>query len=178
MLSSIFMAIEEKALRTVLRWIPESPERRLAPDERPVKIANADALVLGMGRVDMGVYHRLHDEYGLNVYGIDFNEERIVRLRATGHQIIAGDVTDSELWQRIELEQSPRLYVLALPGHRDAYDLVTNIRRHNTKAVVAGTSRRFVGISGYRGEFSLHQGTHADGANRRIGNISSLRPSV
>lgn len=29
-LSSIFMAKEEKVLRTVLRWIPESPERRLA----------------------------------------------------------------------------------------------------------------------------------------------------
>nr|WP_120491235.1 cation:proton antiporter family protein [Corynebacterium lactis] len=141
-LSSIVMAKKDLMLKVLLRWITETPERKLVPDERPVKIRNADALVLGMGRVGVGVYRRLTQEYNLNVYGIDFDEDRIDRLRREGFNIISGDVTDSDLWRRIELERAPNLYVLALPDHGDSVDMVRNIRRYDTEGIIASTTQR------------------------------------
>lgn len=138
---SVVTAKEEQLLKLLLRWIPERPEECLAPDERPVHVRDADALVFGMGRVGLGVYHRLRDEYGLRVYGIDFDEERIERLRDSGHRIIAGDVTDSELWQRIRLERRPRLIVLAIPAHFDAINVLRSIRRADPNVVVASASQ-------------------------------------
>ncbi|WP_156191935.1 cation:proton antiporter family protein [Corynebacterium kalinowskii] len=138
---SIVADKEEKLLHFILHWVSELPESRLAPDERPVRVANADALVFGMGRVGLGVYHRLRDEYGLRVYGIDFDEERIERLRGSGHNIISGDVTDFELWQRIQLEYTPRLIVLAIPAHFDAIQVLRTIRETNPTIVVASTSQ-------------------------------------
>lgn len=140
-LSSVIMAKEEQILKVLQRVVPETPAERLVPDERPVKVVGADALVLGMGRVGVGVYRRLTEEYGLNVYGIDFDEDRIERLRRLGYNIISGDVTDTELWRRIELEQRPKLYVLALPGHSDSVDMVENIRRYDTSGVIASTTK-------------------------------------
>lgn len=139
---SVMMAKQDVMLKFLLRWIPETPEHKLAPDERPVKICNADALVLGMGRVGVGVYRRLTEEYGLNVYGIDFDEDRIERLRKKGFNMIAGDVTDSDLWRRIELEQLPTLYVLALPDYWDSIDMVRSIRHYDAKGVIASTTQR------------------------------------
>lgn len=138
---SVVSANEDKLLPLILKWIPELPEHKLAPDERPVRVTDADALVFGMGRVGLGVYHRLRDEYGLRVYGIDFDEDRIERLRDSGHNIIAGDVTDSELWQRIQLEHTPRLIVLAIPAHFDAIQVLRTIRETNPTIVVASTSQ-------------------------------------
>ncbi|MEJ5928987.1 cation:proton antiporter family protein [Corynebacterium sp. H128] len=140
-IGSLVTAREEALLHWLLRWIPERPAHRLAPDERPVHISEVDALVFGMGRVGAGVYHRLSEEYGLCVYGIDFDEERIERLRDSGHRIIAGDVTDSELWRRIKMEQSPRLIVLALPLHHDTVHVLRGIRAANSTAVIASTTQ-------------------------------------
>lgn len=138
---SLMQSQQERIVRLLLRCVPEVSGERLAPDERPVIVRNADALVLGMGRVGTGVYHRLTDEYGLRVYGVDFNEERIQRLRAEGHNIIAGDVTDPELWHRIELDCSPRLFVLALPAHWDSIEVLKKIRSRHPNAVVASTTQ-------------------------------------
>lgn len=137
---SVVTSYEDRILHWLLPLIPELPEHRLAPDERPVRVSDADALVFGMGRVGLGAYHRLRDEYGLTVYGIDFDEDRIEKLRDSGHNIIAGDITDSELWQRVEMDTPPRLIVLAIPAHIDAIHVLANIREHNSKVVIASTT--------------------------------------
>lgn len=139
-ISSVVMAQEDRILPTVMKWLPEVREDRLIPDERPVRICDADALVMGMGRVGEGVYQRLRDNYGLKVYGIEFDEDRIEELRARGKNIIAGDVTDAELWRRIELDCMPQLFVLALPSHRDSMVLVNALREYRPGAVVASTT--------------------------------------
>ncbi len=137
---SVVMAKEDRILPWLMRFIPEVPEERLIPDERPVQIRHADALVLGMGRVGAGVYRRLSDTYGKRVYGIEFDESRIEELRRRGKKIISGDVTDLELWRRIELDCEPELFVLALPAHRDGMTLVKAIREHYPNAVIASTT--------------------------------------
>lgn len=139
-LSSVVMAKEDKILPVLMKWIPVVPEERLMPDERKVRVRHADAMVLGMGRVGEGVYQRLTEVYGMRVQGIEFDEARIEELRRQGLKIIAGDVTDPELWRRIELDCEPKLFVVAMPSHRDGMTLVKAIRRHRPDAVIACTT--------------------------------------
>ncbi|MBP2333146.1 MULTISPECIES: cation:proton antiporter family protein [Corynebacterium] len=138
--SSAAAANEDRIVPLVKRWVPPTPESRLIPDERPVRVRHADVLVLGMGRVGEGVYRRLSDAYGKRVYGIEFDEGRIEELRRRGDKIIAGDVTDPELWRRIELDCTPELFVLALPNHRDSLEMAAAIRERHPDAVIAGTA--------------------------------------
>lgn len=139
---SAMAKFEDPILHAALRHLPELPPERLAPNERPVHIDDADALIFGMGRVGLGAYHRLENEYGMTVYGVDFDEDRIELLRETGHNIIAGDITDSELWSRIKLSKRPRVIVMAIPSHYDALHILEAIRRSNTEVVVASTTQK------------------------------------
>lgn len=137
---SIVMRYAEPIMTWLERYIPEAPDHRLAPDERPVRVTGVDALVLGMGRVGEGVYNRLESEYGLKVWGLDFDEDRIERLRGSGHRIISGDVTDPELWQRIELDCRPSYFVVTLPAHYDALQVIRGIRKRLPEVTVAATT--------------------------------------
>lgn len=138
---SLVSAREEPILRFIKHWIKPRPEHKLAPDERKVKVTAADAIVLGMGRVGEGAYRRLHNEYGMNVYGVEFDEDRIEFLRTHGYNIIAGDAADPELWRRVEFDQSPEVYVIALPSRKCTIDVVEGIRRRRGDNVtIAGTA--------------------------------------
>ncbi|MCG2803417.1 MAG: cation:proton antiporter, partial [Cellulomonas sp.] len=53
------------------RLLPARDSDRLHPDDRLVDIGDADALVLGLGRVGAATYARLRDEYGLSVVGVE-----------------------------------------------------------------------------------------------------------
>ncbi|WP_047240676.1 cation:proton antiporter family protein [Corynebacterium epidermidicanis] len=139
---SIVATTEHRLMPMLLRLIPEVPEHRLAPDEKPVRIVGADALVMGMGRVGEGVYHRLTEAYGLRVWGVEFDEDRIEVLRQAGHNVVAGDVTDPELWQRVHIDTPPQLVVLALPGHYDALSVLSAIRHNHPQVVIATTTKQ------------------------------------
>lgn len=82
----------------------------------------------------------MSEDFGKRVYGLEFDEGRIEELRRRGKKIISGDVTDPELWRRIELDCEPQLFVLALPGHREGMALIEAIRRHHPRAVIAITT--------------------------------------
>ena len=40
----------------LVRWLPEHPDHRLHPEDRPIDIGHAEVLVLGMGRVGQAAY--------------------------------------------------------------------------------------------------------------------------
>ncbi|CAB1042941.1 portal protein [Corynebacterium diphtheriae] len=90
-----------------------------------------------MGRVGVGVYDRLTEEYGMHVYGIEFDEDRIIELRDRGYRIVAGDVTDPELWRRIELLDIPQLFAMSLPRYTDSDKVLARIHHDYPGATVA-----------------------------------------
>ncbi|MFC6285342.1 cation:proton antiporter [Nocardioides sp. GCM10027113] len=99
------------------RRMPTQDVQRLHPDDRPIDVGHADAVVMGMGRVGQAVYHQLIDTYGLHVVGIESREERAAQLRAQGLDVIEGDATDTDLWHRITQAGEVDIAVLAMPFH-------------------------------------------------------------
>ncbi len=76
------------------RVLPAQDPIRLQPDDRPIDVGHADAVVFGMGRVGQAAYQQLADEYGLRVVGIESRDARAAELCRRGFDVIEGDATD------------------------------------------------------------------------------------
>lgn len=98
------------------RLLPDRPAERMHAEDRPIEIRDAQAVVLGMGRVGRAAYDRLAQEYDLRVIGVESLPARQQKLAAEGLRVVAGDATDPDFWARLEPGEA-QLVVLAMPFH-------------------------------------------------------------
>ncbi|WP_024285597.1 cation:proton antiporter family protein [Cellulomonas sp. KRMCY2] len=106
----------ELATRMV-RLLPHHSTYQLHPDDRLVDVGEADALVLGLGRIGSATYSRLRDEYGLSVVGVEHDQSRVTELADQGYDVLRADATDVEFWARVKRAGSVQVVVLAMPFH-------------------------------------------------------------
>lgn len=99
------------------RLLPARDSFRLHPDDRLVDIGDADAVVLGLGRLGAATYSRLRDEYGLSVVGVEHDRTRVAALEDEGFEVVRADATDLEFWTRVQRAGKVRVAVLAMPFH-------------------------------------------------------------
>lgn len=97
--------------------LPAQRPERLHPEERPIDVGHAHAVVLGMGRVGQAAYHQLEDVFGLTVVGVENDAGRAEKLRREGFDVIASDATDPEFWGRLNRASEVQLAILAMPFH-------------------------------------------------------------
>ena len=69
-------------------------------EEEVIDIGCATIAVLGMGRVGLGAYQHLEEQYGKRVVGLDFDEQRAAKHRTAGRRVVFGDAGDYDFWQR------------------------------------------------------------------------------
>ncbi|MBN8425030.1 cation:proton antiporter [Microbacterium esteraromaticum] len=98
-------------------WLPEQDPLRLRVADRPIDTSDADAVVLGMGRVGRAAYTRLAEEGELRPLGVDNDHLVVQRLLEDGYKVVEGDATDHEFWNRIVAGGFVRTVVLAMPIH-------------------------------------------------------------
>lgn len=90
---------------------------RLHKDDRPVRVGDAQILVMGMGRIGAGAYDALKVSYGERVMGIDYNHQTTIKHRELGRRVITGDALDSDFWNKLQLTDNIKLILLAMPDH-------------------------------------------------------------
>lgn len=137
--------VNRRGVELASRLVPLLPHQgntRLHPEDRLVDIGEADAVVLGLGRVGAVTYERLRDEYGLRVVGVEHDERRIAELHAQGFDVFRADATDLQFWNRVERAGSVRVAVLAMPFHKA--NLIALARLH-----AAGFDGRVVAVARY-----------------------------
>jgi predicted Kef-type K+ transport protein len=123
-------------------WLPERAADRLHPDDRLVDVGDADALVLGLGRVGAATYARLRDEYGLSVVGVEHDRRRVAELEDEGFEVVHADATDLEFWTRVQRAGKVAVAVLAMPFHNA--NLIALARLHT-----AGFTGKVAAIARY-----------------------------
>lgn len=116
-LASPLNAASEAVYHWLDRFLPSRPPERLHPADRPIEIGDAQAVVMGMGKIGRGAYQRLQDEYGLRVLGMDNDDAKVRRLKAEGYDVIAGDAVDSDFWEKMITCAQVRIILLAMPSH-------------------------------------------------------------
>lgn len=115
--SAMLNTVSEQIYQRIEPHLPRIDIAELSPSDRPLEIGDAEAVVLGMGRIGRSVYRRLTKEYGLKVLGIDSNPRSVVTLRESGFNILEGDAVDSDFWDKMLMSSEVQLVVLAMPHH-------------------------------------------------------------
>ena len=108
------------------------------PDDQIVSVGNVDAAVFGMGRIGGAAYESMHERYGRKIIGVDFDQEKVHSLQQQGWNVIQGDATDYDFWQRIQMEETgPKMVMLAMPSFAANIYAVKRIRALGFSGTVA-----------------------------------------
>ncbi len=108
---------------------------KIHPDDEPTNLGQAEYLVCGMGRIGRSVYRQVEVESGEKVLGIDYNFDTVEKAQSEGKNVIWGDVTDSNFWQNVDL-QNIKMIFLAFTNHTSNVNTsieLNNIEHQNIK---------------------------------------------
>ena len=158
------------------RRFPTQKPEQVHPGDRPIDVAHADAVVLGMGRVGQAAYRQLTDEYGLRVVGIENREDRAADLRRDGFDVIEGDARDPDLWHQLTRTGELDLAILAMPFHGANLTAMRLLEEQNFAGTVAAVAQHDDEAAEMRDHvdsvFGLYDGAGtalADGAAEQAG---------
>jgi predicted Kef-type K+ transport protein len=115
--------------------------RERLPDDRLLDTRRAWILVIGMGRVGTGAYDEMYGRYGDTVLGIDSDPVRVARHVAEGRNVVVGDPSDADFWDRVEATHMIRLVLLALPQLRSNLSVLNQLEAAGFDGRVAATAR-------------------------------------
>ncbi len=156
--------------RALRRVLPDRAAERTHPEDRPLDLGGAEAVVLGMGRVGRSAYERLRDGYGLAVTGVETSGERRAQLVARGFDVVEADATDPELWAHRPFG-GVSLVVLAMPFHGNNLDALDQLRGNGYEGTVAVVTQHDDDLAtalarGAHAGFQLYDGAGAELADR------------
>lgn len=89
----------------------------LHPEDRQIRIGNPRFLILGMGRIGSGAYDELRAKYNGEILGIEHKQELVDFHRSQGRNVVQGDASDTDFWEKLERAPNLELVLLAMPNH-------------------------------------------------------------
>ena len=111
------------------------------PDDEISELGDAEYLICGMGRIGRVVYHYLHGKYGDKVIGIDYDTDKINKLRQANKNVYWGDATDIIFWQKVSLNNVKMVFI-AMSDHHSNVNTAKEIAAvKNTQFLVGSTSK-------------------------------------
>ena len=123
-------------------WLRFQREPRL-PDDRYLDTQSARIAVFGMGRVGTGAYDAMRARFGDTVVGVDFNHKEVLRLKDAGRNVLHGDPSDADFWEKVDRNHQIDLVMLALPRLSANLDALAQLQRIGYSGRVTATARHF-----------------------------------
>lgn len=120
-------------------WLLFQTQQRL-PDDTLLNTLGASIAVFGMGRVGTGAYDRMCERHPKTVVGIDFDAEVIKRHQSLGRNVLHGDPSDADFWDKIEKTHSIELVMLALPNLQANLDALEQLKKISFPGRIAVTA--------------------------------------
>lgn len=117
----------------------QKPQR--LKDDSLVDIKGASIAVIGMGRVGTGAYDKMRELYGDTVVGIDTDGATIKQHTDAGRQVLPGDPSDADFWDRVTQTDTLKLVMLALPKLRSNLSVLGQLDQANFNGEIAAIAR-------------------------------------
>lgn len=111
------------------------------PDDMLLDTVDATIAIFGMGRVGSGAYDRMCELHDETVIGFDFDAGLVERHRAMGRNVMHGDPSDADFWDKIEQDHSIQLVMLALPNLRANLDALQQLREISFPGRIAAAAK-------------------------------------
>ncbi len=99
------------------KWLKETAVETLNTKDKLINPGQAQVLILGMGRIGSGAYDEIQVRYGKISLGVEVRSEAAATHRSNGRNVIEGDATDPDFWERILDTANVKLVLLAMPHH-------------------------------------------------------------
>jgi predicted Kef-type K+ transport protein len=114
-------------------------EERLEQEALPC-LAEANIVILGMGRVGQGAYETLSSRCEGEIIGVDEKQHRVDESIQLGINCVRGDASDYEFWRTTNITASDKIFV-CLSNHRENMYIVNLAKQLGYKNVLAVVSR-------------------------------------
>jgi predicted Kef-type K+ transport protein len=116
------------------------------PDDEPIDPGDAEIIIFGMGRVGTGAYDFLKEHYGDVIVGCDSDPVTVKQHQEAGRQVIMGDPTDLDFWERAATrgrkeEGKIRLALLTMPKYTANVEATQLIIQFGFKGLIAASAR-------------------------------------
>jgi predicted Kef-type K+ transport protein len=121
-------------------WIRFQREQRLS-DDLFLDIRGAKVVIFGMGRIGIGAYNRMREDYADQVIGVDFDIESVKKHQLDGQNVLHGDPSDPDFWNIVDHDHSLELVMLALPNLQANLDALTQLREISFKNTIAAVAK-------------------------------------
>ncbi|ELN6932985.1 cation:proton antiporter [Vibrio navarrensis] len=119
------------------KWLQEHAAEKLNQRDQLINPGHAQVLILGMGRIGTGAYDELHSRYGKICLGVEVRDDAAERHREEGRNVIAGDATDPDFWERILDTTNVKLVLLAMPHHQGNQTALAQLKRRRYSGQIA-----------------------------------------
>lgn len=106
-------------------------------DDQEIEQPGASIIIMGMGRVGTGAYDRMHELRGNAVFGIDSNADTVTSHLAAGRNVVLGDPTDADFWDRVKRNHGVDLIMLTLPKIQSNLAILRQLKRFGFPGDVA-----------------------------------------
>jgi Trk K+ transport system NAD-binding subunit len=94
-----------------------------------------------MGRVGTGVYDAMEERLPGQVIGVDYDEAKIPEHRKLGRNVVSGNASTPDFWDRVRIENNIEYVMLAIPEHKAQLDAIALINKHGFKGKIAAHAR-------------------------------------
>ncbi|MCL1091897.1 cation:proton antiporter [Shewanella profunda] len=121
--SNIYQRFQQRLIK-----LEKSP---LHPEDRPIPMGNPRFVILGMGRIGSGAYDELHDKFDGEILGIERKQVLVDLHRANGRNVVKGDASDTDFWEKLDHAPNLELVLLAMPHHAGNMFAVQQLKRLN-----------------------------------------------
>jgi len=102
---------------------------------------NAEILIFGIGKVGSKAYEVMSERYGKDkIYGVDIDDQVVRQYQEQGWNMVLGDPTDVDFWERTSRESNIKVIMLAMPSHHENKQAATLIRSIGFKGCLSATT--------------------------------------
>ncbi len=121
-------------------WRSQERRERL-PDDVSIDTNDARVAVFGMGRVGEGAYDALCVSQNEKVIGIDFDEKLIEQQKQADRDVVVGNPSDPDFWEKIEHNAPFELILLAMPNLQANLSALNQLKSMAYPAQIAAVAR-------------------------------------
>jgi hypothetical protein len=130
-------ALYEKYRESLMRF--QRPER--LDYDGIIDVGNARILIVGMGGVGSGAFEQMNEAFPGQVIGVDSDLDKVQAGQEHDRNIIRGDPSDGDFWERVKAAHSVELVMLALPKFSTSLAVIEQLRRTAYAGQVAAIAR-------------------------------------
>lgn len=121
-------------------WRRWQRDERL-PDDQLLDVEGITIVVVGMGGVGTGAYDTMRQRHGDTVIGVDIDPVTVRNQQATGRQVVHGDPSDADFWDRVQASHTLKLVMLALPITRTSLEVLERLKETSFAGQIAAIAK-------------------------------------